>query len=156
MATEIERKFLVAGDGWRPHVTSDAMLRQGYLSPWGAPVTVRVRSIDDRQGFITLKSGGATVSRSKFEYEVPVADARELLGLSRGTLVEKIRHSLDLPGGEWVVDEFIGRHAGLLLAEVELEAADAALDLPDWLGEEVTGNPQYYNSTLAMLVGGEI
>jgi CYTH domain-containing protein len=156
MAIEIERKFLVASDGWRPHVVESQTLRQGYLSTGGAGVTVRVRSIDDRTGFITIKSGGAALARAEFEYEVPIADARQLLGLSRGAQIEKTRHLLDLPGGDWVVDEFLGRHKGLLLAEVELETPTGPLELPDWLGAEVTGNPQYYNSSLAMLVGGEI
>jgi CYTH domain-containing protein len=79
-----------------------------------------------------------------------------MLGYVRGAQIEKRRHHLGLPGGDWVVDEFQGRHAGLLIAEVELETPTGKLDLPDWLGNEVTGDPQYYNSSLAMLVGGEI
>ncbi|MBN9310638.1 MAG: CYTH domain-containing protein [Devosia sp.] len=156
MAIEIERKFLVASDGWRPLVASSHTLRQGYLSTGGSGVTVRVRTVDDRQGFITIKSGGSALARAEFEYEVPIADARQLLGLSRGAQIDKTRHRLDLPGGEWVVDEFGGRHRGLVIAEVELESPTGQLALPDWLGNEVTGNPQYYNSSLAMLVGGDI
>ena len=156
MAIEIERKFLLASDDWRALVRESQTLRQGYLSTSGSGVTVRVRTIDDRQGFITIKSGGSALARAEFEYEVPIGDARQLLALSRGTQIEKTRHLLDLPGGDWVVDEFLGRHRGLIVAEVELESPTAPLDLPGWLGEEVTGNPQYYNSSLAMLVGGEI
>jgi adenylate cyclase len=156
MAIEIERKYLVAGPGWKQHVVSSHALRQGYLTTGGAGVTVRVRSIDDARGFITIKSGGSALARAEFEYEVPIADARQLLALSRGAQIEKTRHMLDLPGGEWVVDEFRGRHAGLLVVEVELKSPTATLELPPWLGAEVTGDPQYYNSSLAMLVGGEI
>ena len=156
MAIEIERKFLIASDGWRPHVTASQTLRQGYLTTGGSGVTVRVRSIDDAKGYITIKSGGSALARAEFEYEVPITDARQLLGLSRGAQIEKTRHLLELPGGEWVVDEFLGRHKGLFIAEVELTSPTGPLDLPDWLGDEVTGNPQYYNSSLAMLVGGEI
>ncbi len=87
---------------------------------------------------------------------MPIADARQLLGLSRGSQIEKLRHVLDLPGGDWVVDEFRGRHTGLILVEVELQSPTAALDLPAWIGVEVTGDPQYCNSSLAMLVGEEI
>jgi adenylate cyclase len=156
MAIEIERKFLVSGDGWRQLVASSHRLVQGYLTTGGAGVTVRVRTIDDTKGYITIKSGGSALARAEFEYEVPIADARQLLGLCRGARIDKTRHILALGGGEWVVDEFHGRHAGLVLAEVELETATAALDIPAWAAPEVTGDPQYYNSSLAMLVGGEI
>ena len=156
MGLEIERKFLVAGSDWREGVTSTQVLRQGYLTTGGTGVTVRVRTIDDAIGFITIKGGGSALSRAEFEYEVPIADARQLLGLTHGTLIEKRRHLLDLPGGDWVVDEFGGRHAGLMLVEVELDSPTAPLDLPDWLGPEVTGDPRYYNSSLAMPAGGEI
>jgi adenylate cyclase len=156
MAIEIERKFLVAGSGWRELVRASHVLRQGYLTTGGTGVTVRVRSVDDARGFITIKSGGSALARAEFEYEVPIADARQLLGLSRGAQIEKMRHELELPGGDWVVDEFGGRHTGLVLVEVELKSPTAPLDLPGWLGAEVTGDPQYYNSSLAMLVGGEI
>lgn len=155
MGIEIERKYLIAADGWRDIVTSTQLLRQGYLTA-GSGVTVRVRTVDDRIGYVTIKSGGSALARAEFEYEVPIADARQMLGYVRGAQIEKLRHSLDLPGGDWVVDEFQGRHAGLLIAEVELESPTGKLDLPDWLGDEVTGDPQYYNSSLAMLVGGEI
>jgi CYTH domain-containing protein len=155
MGIEIERKYLITGDGWREHVTSTQLLRQGYLTA-GSGVTVRVRTVDDGVGYLTIKSGGSALARAEFEYEVPIADARQMLGYIRGAQIEKLRHGLDLPGGDWVVDEFQGRHAGLLIAEVELETPTGQLDLPDWLGDEVTGDPQYYNSSLAMLVGGEI
>lgn len=156
MGIEIERKFLVAGDGWRDLVRRSETLRQGYLTTGGKGVTVRVRTIDDARGFITIKSGGSALARAEFEYEVPIADARQLLALGRGAQIEKTRHSLDVSGGDWVVDEFHGRHEGLRIVEVELQSPTGALDLPDWLGDEVTGDPQYYNSSLAMLVGGEI
>ncbi|WP_055049344.1 CYTH domain-containing protein [Devosia sp. A16] len=156
MAIEIERKFLIAGDGWRGLVLHSQALRQGYLTTGGKGVTVRVRTVDDQHGFITIKSGGSALARAEFEYEVPITDARQLLALSRGAQIDKTRHSLDLPGGDWVVDEFHGRHEGLRIAEVELESPTGKLDLPDWLGDEVTGDPQYYNSSLALLVGGEI
>ncbi|MDC9824480.1 CYTH domain-containing protein [Devosia sp. ZB163] len=156
MAIEIERKFLVATDRWRPLVKRSQTLRQGYLSTGGSGVTVRVRTIDDARGYITIKSGGSALARAEFEYEVPITDARQLLALGRGARIEKTRHTLDLGGGDWVVDEFLGHHSGLVLAEVELDSPNAPLTLPDWLGDEVTGDPQYYNSSLAMLVGGEI
>ena len=156
MAIEIERKFLVAGDGWRDFLRRKETLRKIYLTTGGKGVTVRVRTIDDARGFITIKSGGSALARAEFEYDVPIADARQMLGLSRGAQIEKTRHSLELAGGDWVVDEFHGRHEGLIIVEVELDTPTAALELPGWVGDEVTGDPQYYNSSLAMLVGGEI
>ena len=156
MGIEIERKFLVAGDGWRALVKRSEKLRQGYLASAGG-VTVRVRTIDEHRGYITIKSGGSALARADFEYEVPVADAKQMLGYCRGAQIEKVRHSLELPGGDWVVDEFRGRHDGLILAEVELASPTAQFAKPSWLGDEVTGDPQYYNSSLAALPsGGEI
>ena len=77
-----------------------------------------------------------------------------MLALCRGAQIDKTRHSLDIAGGDWVVDEFEGGHAGLVIAEVELKRPDDVLELPDWIGREVTGDPQYYNSSLALLAGG--
>jgi len=156
MAIEIERKFLVHGDRWRTSIIESHDLRQGYLTTGGSGVTVRIRSIDDTKAFITIKSGGSALARAEFEYQVPITDARQMLGLSRGAQIEKTRYLLDLKGGEWVVDVFGGRHRGLVLCEVELKTPGAVLTLPDWIDREVTGDPQYYNSALAMLVGGEI
>src|SRR5690606_37796708 len=105
----------------------------------------------------TVKSGGATLARAEFEYEIPVADARQMLGYCGNARVEKLRHWLELGGGEWIVDEFRGWHEGLVLAEVELDSPTATFERPAWLGDEVTGDPRYYNSRLAALpAGGEI
>lgn len=156
MGREIERKFLLSSDAWRGLVTRTDTIRQGYLSSTGG-LTVRIRTINDRKGFITIKSGGSAIERAEYEYEIPIEDARELLMRCPGRLIEKRRHHLDLEGGEWVVDEFAGRHAGLILLEVELPSVSASIELPDWLGEEVSGKAEYYNSTLAALPpGGEI
>ena len=156
MAIEIERKFLIASEGWRALVVRSERLRQGYLAS-GSGVTVRVRTVDDQQAFLTIKGGGSALARAEFEYEIPVAEGRQLLGFCLGTEIEKLRHGLDFPGGAWVVDEFGGRHAGLRVAEVELATPNAVLPWAEWLGAEVTGQPQYYNSSLSMLPGaGEI
>ena len=156
MAIEIERKFIVAGDGWRPPVIRSERLKQGYLST-GNGVTVRIRTIDDERAFLTIKGGGSALARAEFEYAIPIGDARQLLGYCTGISIIKQRHILDLPGGDWIVDVFEGRHRGLVLAEVELKAPTGDLALPAWLGREVTGDSQYYNSSLAALAsGGEI
>lgn len=150
MGIEIERKFLVAGDGWRPLVTRSQHLRQAYLADKGG-ATVRVRIVDMQQAFLTIKGAAKAPVRPEFEYEIPVTDAVELMQLRIGIEITKRRHHLDLAGGDWVLDEFEGPHAGLFLAEVELLRADAAFPRPDWLGPEVTGDTRYYNSTLAAL-----
>lgn len=150
MGREIERKFLLAGDDWRAHVLSTDTIRQGYLSTANG-ITIRIRTINDGRGFITIKAGGAALERSEFEYPIPIGDARQLLMRCLGRLIEKRRHHLDLPDGDWVVDEFQGGHAGLVLLEVELPDGNTPIERPDWLGEEVTGKAEYYNSTLANL-----
>jgi adenylate cyclase len=152
MAQEIERKFLLSGEGWRDHVLSTDTIRQGYLSASNG-ITVRIRTINDGRGFITIKSGGQALERSEFEYPIPIGDARQLLMRCLGRLIEKRRHHLDLPDGDWVVDEFQGAHAGLVLLEVELPDIKAEFTHPAWLGEDVTGRTEYYNSTLANLPG---
>ncbi len=156
MAIEIERKFLVASAGWRSLVIRTERLRQGYLAS-GSGVTVRVRTVDDRKAFLTIKGGGSALARAEFEYGIPLAEGQQLLGFCLGTEIQKLRHILDFPGGDWVIDEFGGRHAGLVVAEVELASPRAVLPTAEWLGAEVTGQPQYYNSSLSMLPGaGEI
>jgi CYTH domain-containing protein len=146
MGIEIERKFLPAGDGWRGQGTP-TLMRQGYLV--ADPVrTVRVR-IEGERAVITIKSKTEGASRGEWEYEIPVPDAAELLDrLCEQPLVEKVRHRIDHAGHVWEVDEFLGRNAGLVVAEIELSSEDEAFDKPDWIGREVTGETRYYNSSL--------
>jgi adenylate cyclase len=146
MGTEIERKFLVK-PGW-PRPAGGTFLSQGYVSL--APErTVRVRVAGDR-AFLTLKGKTQGLARSEFEYEIPVPDAREILReLCELPPVEKTRHELPHAGHLWEVDVFHGANDGLVLAEVELARADEPLQLPDWIGEEVSGDPRYYNASLA-------
>ena len=146
MGVEIERKFLLANEGWRGqgHPT---LMRQGYLV--ADPVrTVRVR-IEGERAVITIKGKTTGASRGEWEYEIPVPDATELLdGLCEQPQVEKIRHRIDHAGHTWEVDEFLGLNAGLVVAEIELGAEDEAFEKPDWIGAEVTGDKRYYNSSL--------
>jgi CYTH domain-containing protein len=146
MGIEIERKFLPAGDGWRGQGTP-TLMRQGYLV--ADPVrTVRVR-IEGERAVITIKSKTEGASRGEWEYEIPVPDAAELLDrLCEQPLVEKVRHRIDHAGHVWEVDEFLGRNACLVVAEIELSSEDEAFDKPDWIGREVTGETRYYNSSL--------
>lgn len=148
MAQEIERKFLVAGEGWKPLVASSALLRQGYLSS-NAKATVRVRSKDDCKAVLTLKGAAEGISRAEFEYEIPIEDARELLAMAAPHVLEKRRHFVPFGGLVWEVDVFEGRHAGLVIAEVELDSKDQQVALPDWVDTEVSLDERYFNASLA-------
>lgn len=145
MGREIERKFLVAGDGWR--TTSGVRFTQGYLSRIPER-TVRVRIAGPR-AFLTIKGKTDGATRAEFEYEIPVADAEALLALCEPGRIDKTRHTLDHDGHTWEIDEFHGAHQGLLLAEIELDHEDEPFTRPPWLGAEVTHNPRYYNATLS-------
>ena len=145
MGIEIERKFLVRGPGWR--VAAPATFRQGYLSR-DPERTVRVRLAGDA-AFLTVKGRSRGAVRAEYEYPIPPADARELLALCEGPLVEKRRHVLEFGGLTWEVDEFLGENEGLVVAEVELDDASRDVALPDWVGEEVTHEPRYFNSNLS-------
>jgi adenylate cyclase len=145
MATEIERKFLLASDGWRGQIGQSIRIAQGYLA---TDPTVRVR-IKGETGFLTIKGKSLDgISRSEFEYPIPVADALELLKLCPKVL-DKTRHLVNFGGFTWEIDEFHGENAGLIVAELELPAVDTPYSRPDWLGEEVTGDVRYYNSMLS-------
>ena len=146
MGKEIERKFLVKNDSWRGQVDGKRY-RQGYLSTVKER-TVRVRTAGDK-GFLTIKGITVGASRSEYEYEIPVADANEMLyQLCEQPLIEKIRYRISHTGLVWEVDEFEGENRGLITAEIELKDEHQSVTLPAWIGEEVTGDPQYFNANL--------
>lgn len=145
MALEIERKFLVRGDAWR---TGTAIFCcQGYLNR-DKNRTVRVRIASD-QAFLTVKGPSNGPARPEFEYPVPLEDARQLLELCEKPLIEKRRHLIPHHGFTWEVDEFLGANRGLVVAEIELSSPDQVFARPTWVGEEVTGDPRYANSSLS-------
>ena len=147
MPLENERKFLVHSDAWHTHADAGTQYRQGYLCA-DANVSVRVRLASEK-AFLTIKGPGG-ISRTEFEYPVPPADAAAILDdLCPAGSVEKTRHLLPASPHTWEIDVFSGRHSGLVLAEIELSSEDEAFDRPAWLGQEVTGDPRYLNSTLA-------
>ena len=146
MGQEIERKFLPASDDWRGLATGTSY-RQGYLCA-NREQTVRVRLAGDT-GFITIKGPTQGISRAEFEYPIPVADARELLELCSLPLIEKTRYRIDCAGLVWEVDEFFGENLGLVLIEVELSSPEQRVLLPDWVGEEVSGDARYTNAMLS-------
>lgn len=146
MALEIERKFLVDEKKLPAQIlTCGEKISQGYLSVEPGR-TVRVR-IKGERGFLTIKSANVGIVRQEFEYEIPLEDAEEILKLCEKVL-EKVRYKVEYAGHIWEVDIFGGRLAGLILAEVELTAPKEILELPDWLGTEVSDNPKYFNSNL--------
>ena len=145
MGVEIERKFLVVGDDWCALGVAVSM-RQGYLSSDKARV-VRVR-IEGESAYITIKGKSVGASRGEWEYPIPVADAEQLLLLCEQPLVEKVRRRIDVAGHTWEVDEFSGANSGLIVAEIELASEDEAFDKPAWIGDEVTEDARYYNSSL--------
>lgn len=147
MAIEIERKFLVTGDGWRSSVTHRLDIRQAYLSVTDTS-TVRVR-LRDSAAFLTIKSAGAGLTRQEFEIAIPFADAEAMLALRTGRVIEKRRHIAPAGSLRWEIDVFAGDLAGLVIAEIELPTEAAEFARPDWLGVEVTGDPRYGNSSLA-------
>jgi len=145
---EIERKFLVIGQGWRAGATVEA-LSQGYL-PTTDDCSVRVR-IAGAKAFLTIKGPPVEGVRAEFEYPVPVEHAAAMLRqFCQGRMIAKRRYSLRHGGRVWTVDAFEGVLAGLLLAEVELDHVGQAVDLPPWLGPEVTDDPRYLNSALSL------
>ena len=145
MALEIERKFLVSGD-FKPLAKKAQRITQGYLS--SVPQrTVRVR-IKGEQGYITVKGQGSGITRFEWEKEIPVDDARELMELCEPGIIDKTRYLIDEGEHTFEVDEFYGDNEGLIVAEIELSSEDESFVRPHWLGEEVTGDPRYYNSML--------
>jgi len=145
MGVEIERKFLVRDRAVLGDVEG-IPYRQGYLST-KADRTVRVRRAGSH-AFITVKGRSAGATRAEFEYEIPVADAEAMLALCIPPLIEKVRHRVAHGGRTWEVDIFGGANEGLVVAEVELPSADAAVEMPPWVGAEVTGDPRYFNANL--------
>ncbi len=146
MAKEIERKFLVSGEAWR-ELAAGTHYRQGYLSTVKER-TVRVRTIDER-AFLTIKGLTRGFSRVEYEYEIAHGDAVEMLDdLCLQPIVEKHRYEIECEGLTWEVDEFHGVNEGLIVAEVELESEEQEVPKPDWIGEEVSGDPRYFNANL--------
>ena len=148
MAQEIERKFLVKRDGtYKAAASSASEIAQGYMDVNGATVRVRLR---DDKAYLTIKgpSRDGGLSRYEFEREIPVEDAREMLKLCHGGLIEKVRYVVPFAGHTFEVDEFKGANDGLLFAEVELSSADEDFEKPEWLGPEVTGDRHFYNKNM--------
>lgn len=147
MAVEIERKFLVVGNAWRERAVSRQRLTQGYLANTSLS-SVRVRR-GGEQAWVSVKSMTRQLQRLEFEYPIPVADADIMLEqMCERPLLDKVRHLVPVGRHVWEVDEFAAENAGLIVAEIELDAVDEPFDLPDWAGAEVTHEERYYNFRL--------
>ena len=146
MGREIERKFLVKG-GFEKAALGCVHVVQGYLSSDPQRI-VRVR-LKGEKGYLTVKGPGA-LNRFEWEKEISADEAEALLSLAEPGIVDKIRYLVPAGDGRhtWEVDVFHGYNEGLVVAEIELSSEDDPFDRPDWLGEEVTGDPRYYNSSL--------
>jgi adenylate cyclase len=148
MAQEIERKFLVKSDQFKAEAAKSTRITQGYLS--SVPErTVRVRIKGDH-GYITVKGMGSDSGASRYEWEkeIPVTEVDELLRICEPGVIDKTRFEVKIGDHTFEVDEFYGENQGLTVAEVELAAEDEAFGKPEWLGQEVTGDPKYFNSML--------
>lgn len=154
MGIEIERKFRVVSDAWRAQAHCSIEMAQGYLNDAESVVlgrqnvSMRVR-VEGDQARLNIKSREMGVSRQEFDYPIPVDDAHALVALCVGATVTKRRHYVLHEGHEWEIDEFLGDNAGLVVAELELDAVDEAFVLPEWAGSEVTHLQRYYNLNLA-------
>lgn len=147
MAKEIERKFLVIGDGWRENAVG-THYRQGYLNSVKER-TVRIRTINDK-AFLTVKGLTVGCARLEFEYSIPYDDCVKMLDeLAEKPIIEKTRYKIPAGNGlTWEIDEFHGVNEGLIVAEIEIPSEETSFEKPDWLGEEVSSDPRYFNSNL--------
>ena len=146
MAYEIEHKYMVINDTFRDMASGKVDIRQGYLNR-NPDRTVRVRTIGPK-GFLTVKSRNHGARRLEFEYEIPFRDAENILKLAEPGIVEKTRWIVPFGGLIWEVDEFHGSQKGVIVAEVEIPDDDHIYEKPPFIGEDITGNPAYYNSNL--------
>jgi adenylate cyclase len=154
VAIEIERKFLVLDDTWRALAKQMIPMAQGYLNDQASMdsgaqrVSVRIR-LEGDEAWLNMKSREVGHTRQEFDYLIPVADARALLGRCVGGLIDKRRYLVEHIGHVWEIDEFLGDNAGLVVAEIELDSGDEWFERPAWLGMEVTDSARYYNLALA-------
>ncbi len=145
MGSEIERKYLVDVTRWTPR-GAGVLYRQGYLSSHQERA-VRVR-VHGTTAKLTIKGATHGVTRSEYEYDLPLADATELLALCEQPLIEKTRHTEEHGEMTWEIDVFHGDNDGLVVAEVELTAETQSIEVPAWATREVSDDPRYYNSNL--------
>lgn len=147
---EIERKYLVTSDSYKQMAVARYHICQGYISREKTG-TVRIRITDDK-AYLTIKGKPAVghFARYEWEKEIDVQEAKELMQLCQGTIINKTRWIVPAAedGLKWEIDEFHGKHAGLTLAEIELTSEEQEVEKPDFVGEDVTSDPRYYNANM--------
>ena len=150
MNQEIERKYLVNGESYKQMAVAHHHIYQGYISREKTG-TVRVRITDDK-AYLTIKGKPAVghFARYEWEKEIDVAEAQELMKLCQGSIIDKTRWIVlaKEDGLKWEVDEFHGKHEGLVVAEIELDSEEQVVELPMFVGKEVTDDPHYYNANM--------
>lgn len=146
---EVERKFLVLSDAFKSQTFEKKEIKQGYLSK-DPERSVRIR-IKGGKGFLTIKgkSNESGITRFEWEKEIPTEEAEELLKLCLPEIIRKTRYLVKIDGFVFEIDEFSGKNSGLLLAEIELGSENQDFPKPEWLGQEVTGQKEYYNAYLS-------
>ena len=147
MSFEIERKFLLRNDDWQCLSTAQTHIRQAYLACDGK-ASIRVRIKQKSGATLTIKSREPQLRRLELEYPIPTLEAEALMQLRNGAVIEKVRHRVPWGNLVWEIDVFSGENSGLVIAEVELKHEHDRVELPPWIGAEVTGQRQYYNSSL--------
>lgn len=147
---EIERKYLVTSDSYKQMAVARYHICQGYISREKTG-TVRIRITDDK-AYLTIKGKPAAghFARYEWEKEIDVQEAKELMQLCQGTIIDKTRWIVPAAedGLKWEIDEFHGKHAGLTLAEIELTSEEQEVEKPDFVGKDVTSDPRYYNANM--------
>jgi adenylate cyclase len=147
MATEIEHKFLITNDKWRDNADEGTYLVQGYMGS-NEKSSIRIR-INGDSANLNIKSKTIGIQRSEYDYPIPVGEAKEILeSLCEKPFIEKTRFQVMHDGHEWEIDVFAGDNEGLIVAEIELNSTDEEFSRPDWVGEDVSDDPRYYNICL--------
>ncbi len=148
MALEIERRFLVKGEEWKAIAKNRHALRQGYLVNNIQGWIVRMRIVDQKKAWLTLKTKAEGIANHEFEYMIPLKDAESLLEFAPHKII-KTRYELNFEGGEWVIDCFEDNNSPLVIAEVELASSEDQIHIPTWCYQEITSNKQLSNAALA-------
>lgn len=147
MALEIEHKYLVIDDSYKSLAYQKVEIRQGYLNRLPER-TVRVRTVDNK-GFLTVKGKNTGDVRHEYEYEIPFGDAKEMLSMCEPGIIEKTRYKVRYDNLTWEIDDYHGNRKGLTVAEIEIPYSGYEYKRPAFIGENVTGNPLYYNSNIS-------
>jgi len=149
MGIEIERRFLIANEDWKSQIILREDFNQGYLNSDVDEWATRVRVIDNKKGYITLKSSLNGLKNYEFEYSIPIKDAIELIKFSKYKIT-KTRYKIKINKKDWVVDVFDGSNSSLKIAEIELNSESDEIQVPTWCGEEITGIKSLSNASLAI------